>query len=156
MVDWMKAAVISIGNELLSGFTINTNLAWLGQNLLNIGINVSEQVSINDDRSQIRGYLHRYIKLYDLIIMTGGLGPTHDDLTPFVLYDYFNDKTVFDKEYWNEIKSYYKLRKQSIPEINKNQALRSTMGIMIPNDIGSAKGIHYKKNNALIFSASLL
>ena len=134
----MKVVIISIGNELLSGFTINSNSAWMGQKLLKSGIIVSNQITVGDNYEQIQLVLDQCISTGDVILMTGGLGPTHDDITSSVLYDYFQDKPEFDSDYWEIIENYFKQRNLSVPEINKNQALKSTIGKMISNPLGSA------------------
>ena len=148
----MRVAVISIGDELLSGFTLNTNAAWMGQELLKSGITVSNQITVGDNFEQIRLALDQSISIVNVILMTGGLGPTHDDITPAVLYDYFNDKPDFDSDYWNEIENYFAQRNLPVPEINKNQALRSTIGKMISNPLGSARGLHYRLNNTSVYA----
>ena len=88
----MKIAIISIGDELLSGFTLNSNFAWMGQELLKSGIIVSKQITVGDNLEQIRLVLDKCVSTVDVILMTGGLGPTHDDITSTVLYQYFKDK----------------------------------------------------------------
>jgi len=148
----MRIAVISIGDELLSGFTLNTNAAWIGQEFLKSGITVSNQITVGDNFEQIRLALDQYISIVNVILMTGGLGPTHDDITPAVLYDYFKDKPDFDSDYWNEIENYFAQRNLPVLEINKNQALRSTIGKMISNPLGSARGLHYSINNSSVYA----
>ncbi len=148
----MNVVIISIGDELLSGFTLNSNSAWMGQELLKSGITVSNQITVGDNYEQIRQILDQCISSVDAVLITGGLGPTHDDITPSVLYDYFEDKPEFDINYWEDIESYFKQRNLSVPEINKNQALKSTTGKMIPNPLGSARGLHYQKNNTSVYA----
>ena len=148
----MKVAIISIGDELLSGFTLNSNSAWMGQELLKSGITISNQITVGDNFEQIRLFLDQCISTVDVILMTGGLGPTHDDITPSVLYDYFKDKPEFDLDYWKKIENYFKQRNLSVPEINKNQALKSTIGKMISNPLGSARGLHYILNNTSVYA----
>ena len=99
----MKIAIISIGDELLSGFTLNSNFSWIGQELLKSGIIVSKQITVGDNSEEIRLVLDKCISNFDLILMTGGLGPTHDDITSTVLYDYFEDKPQFDSDYCKKI-----------------------------------------------------
>ena len=148
----MNVAIISIGDELLSGFTLNSNSAWMGQELLKSGITVSNQITVGDNFEQIGLVLDQCISTVDVILMTGGLGPTHDDITPSVLYDYFKDKPEFDSDYWEKIENYFKRRNLSVPEINKNQALKSTIGKMISNPLGSARGLHYSLNNTSVYA----
>ena len=148
----MNVAIISIGDELLSGFTLNSNSAWMGQELLKSGITVSNQITVGDNFEQIGLVLDQCISTVDVILMTGGLGPTHDDITPSVLYDYFKDKPEFDSDYWEKIENYFKQRNLCVPEINKNQALKSTIGKMISNPLGSARGLHYSLNNTSVYA----
>jgi len=148
----MKIAIISIGDELLSGFTLNSNSAWMGQELLKSGIIVSKQITVGDNFEQIRFVLDKCVSTVDMILMTGGLGPTHDDITSTVLYRYFKDKPEFDSDYWEKIENFFIDRNLSVPEINKNQALKSTIGKMIPNPLGSARGLHYNLNNTSVYA----
>ena len=148
----MRVAVISIGDELLSGFTLNTNAAWMGLELLKSGITVSNQITVGDNFEQIKLALDQSISIVNVVLITGGLGPTDDDITPAVLYDYFKDKPDFDSDYWNEIENYFAQRNLPVPEINKNQALRSTIGKMISNPLGSARGLHYSINNTSVYA----
>ncbi len=148
----MKIAIISIGDELLSGFTLNSNFAWMGQELLKSGIIVSKQITVGDNLEQIRLVLDKCVSTVDVILMTGGLGPTHDDITSTVLYQYFKDKPELDSDYWEKIENFFIDRNLSVPEINKNQALKSTIGKMIPNPLGSARGLHYNLNNTLVYA----
>lgn len=148
----MKVAIISIGDELLSGFTLNTNSVWMGQELLKSGFTVSNQITVGDNYKEIRSVLDQFITSVDVILITGGLGPTHDDITPSVLFDYFDDEPEFDENYWKKIESYFKKRKLSVPVINKTQALKSKKGKMIPNPLGSARGIHYNLQHTSVYA----
>ncbi len=148
----MKVSVLSIGNELLSGFTLNTNATWIGQELLKCGITIDRQITVGDNSGQIIKELDRRIQSSEVILLTGGLGPTHDDVTSIALYEYFEDNPTFDSDYWENIEKYFTKRDLSIPEINKNQALKSVKGKMIPNLLGSARGLHYKINKTEIFA----
>ncbi len=88
----MKIAVITIGDEILTGFTLNTNAAWIGQQLLKIGAEVNTQLTISDNREEIIKYLEYFTsEKFTHIIVTGGLGPTHDDVTPSAFYKYFEE-----------------------------------------------------------------
>jgi nicotinamide-nucleotide amidase len=148
----MNVTLISIGDELLFGITVNSNFAWIGQKLLNVGISVSQQITIGDDKTQIHRVLKEYIPSSDAIVITGGLGPTHDDVTPNALYTYFNDEPEFDPSYWAQLESYFIKKKIPIPKLNKNQALTSKKGTMILNPLGSARGLHYTEGNTSIYA----
>jgi nicotinamide-nucleotide amidase len=146
-MDYMKLAVITIGDEILSGFTLNTNAAWIGQQLLKIGVEVTTQLSISDKQEEIIKYLNFLTKeQYTHIIVTGGLGPTHDDVTPSAFYEFFSAKPIFDETYWEELKKRFAKRNIKIPEKNRNQAMRPNNGNVIDNPIGSARGLHFERD----------
>ncbi|MEE9572881.1 MAG: competence/damage-inducible protein A [Candidatus Neomarinimicrobiota bacterium] len=149
----MKIAVLTIGDEILSGFTLNTNAAWIGQELLKIGVIVNSQLTISDNSEDIIKYLEYFTaEKYTHIIVTGGLGPTHDDVTPSAIYQFFSAKQVFDEEYWEELKNRFAKRNIQIPEKNRNQAMRPNNGNVIDNPIGSARGLHFERNGINYFA----
>lgn len=148
----MKCALITIGNELLSGMTVNTNASWIGQELQAIGIAVHYHVTIPDDIDLIKSTLAHVSVDHDIVITTGGLGPTHDDITPTALYDYFSSELTHDEEYWEQLKKRFKNYHKKIPNLNRNQVIKPHNGTMIPNPVGSARGLHYKKDGIWYFS----
>ena len=150
----MKVGLITIGNELLSGFTIDTNSSWIGQALIEVGAGISWHLTVKDDSSQINSCLDNTPKDCRIILITGGLGPTHDDITQNTLFEYYGIKPVFDKEYWELLNSRMKIRGRSLPKINKNQALapEDGKGRIIPNSFGTARGIHIFNNDVDIFA----
>ena len=149
----MKIGVITIGNELLSGFTIDRNSAWIGQKLLESGMKVHVRQTIQDDYVDICDTLQSMWEDWecDHIIVTGGLGPTVDDITVSAFIDYFEDKHDFDKEYWSILKDRFQKLNFKMPNLNKNQAFKIKKGNMIPNKVGSARGLHYSKGHASFF-----
>lgn len=148
----MKAALITIGNELLSGFTVNTNAAWIGIELGRVGIEISVQHTIQDEKKDIIFELEQVSKKVSIVIVTGGLGPTHDDVTASAFYSYFNDTPVFDEDYWKDLTDQFSKINYKIPDVNQNQAMKPKKGDCIPNDFGSARGLLYKINNCLYFA----
>jgi len=150
----MNVGLITIGNELLSGFTVDTNSSWIGQSLIEVGASVSWHLTVKDDPIQIKSALDNIPEDCKVLLITGGLGPTHDDITQNILFDYYNIKSVFDKEYWESLNSRMKIRGRSLPEINKNQAMspEAGKGNVIPNSIGTARGIHIFNNDIDIFA----
>ena len=150
----MKVGLITIGNELLSGFTVDTNSSWIGQNLIEVGARVCWHLTVKDDANQIKIALDSIPKDCKSLIITGGLGPTHDDITQKTLYDYYRIKPVFDSEYWDLLNSRMKKIGRILPEINKNQAIvpEKGKGKIIPNSVGSARGIHIINGNLNIFA----
>ena len=149
----MKIGIITIGNELLSGFTIDRNSAWIGQRLLHSGMKVHIRQTIQDDLSDIYDTLESMWEDWecDYVIVTGGLGPTVDDITVSTFLEYFDDKHEFDKEYWSMLKERFERLNFKMPNLNKNQAYRSKKGKMIENLVGTARGLHYKKGHASLF-----
>ena len=149
----MKTAVLTIGDEILLGFTLNTNAAWIGQQLLKIGIDVNTQLTTSDDRVEIIKYLNYLTKeKYTHIVVTGGLGPTHDDVTPSAFFEFFGAKPIFDETYWNELKTRFAKRNIKIPEKNKNQANRPNNGNVINNPVGSARGLYFERDGIKYFA----
>ena len=145
----MRVGIITIGNELLSGFTVDRNAAWIGQQLLSSGIKVNVHHTIPDDFGVIYDTLEYQFREWrcDQIIVTGGLGPTVDDITVSSFLEYFNDSHEFDKEYWEILSERFKRLNFKMPNLNKNQAYKSKRGIMIPNLVGTARGLHYTKKH---------
>ena len=145
----MRVGIITIGNELLSGFTVDRNAAWIGQQLLSSGIKVNVHHTIPDDFGVIYDTLEYQFSEWrcDQIIVTGGLGPTVDDITVSSFLEYFDDSHEFDKEYWEILSERFKRLNFKMPNLNKNQAYKSKRGIMIPNLVGTARGLHYTKKH---------
>ena len=145
----MRVGIITIGNELLSGFTLDRNAAWIGQQLLSSGIKVNVHHTIPDDFGVIYDTLEYQFREWrcDQIIVTGGLGPTVDDITVSSFLEYFDDSHEFDKEYWEILSERFKRLNFKMPNLNKNQAYKSKRGIMIPNLVGTARGLHYTKKH---------
>ena len=145
----MRVGIITIGNELLSGFTVDRNAAWIGQQLLSSGIKVNVHHTIPDDFGVIYETLEYQFREWrcDQIIVTGGLGPTVDDITVSSFLEYFDDSHEFDKEYWEILSERFKRLNFKMPNLNKNQAYKSKRGIMIPNLVGTARGLHYTKKH---------
>ena len=151
----MNVGIITIGNELLSGFTLDRNAAWIGQQLLSSGIKVSIHHTIPDDLGVIYDTLENQYSEWecDQIIVTGGLGPTVDDITVSSFLEYFDDSHDFDKEYWEILSERFKRLNFKMPNLNKNQAYKSKRGIMIPNLVGTARGLHYTKKNQSVLKS---
>ena len=147
----MNIALITIGNELLSGFTVNTNAAWIGNHVLQVGGNIVWHQTIGDSKEEIHAALNNVSSDIQTIIITGGLGPTHDDVTASALYKYVDDTPVFDKDYWQSLQKRLAKRNLKLPEINRNQAMKPQKGNCIPNPVGSARGLHFTMSEREIF-----
>ena len=147
----MNCALISIGDELLIGQTINTNAAWLGEQLNLLGFNVMAGLVIPDDKVAIENALNDFSSA-DLIIMTGGLGPTKDDITKHTLCTYFDTNLVRNMEIESKIIAYFKSRELPILQTNKDQALLPAACEVLPNSRGTASGMWFEKNNTIYVS----
>ena len=149
----MKVSILCIGDELLNGRTLNTNATWISKSLFELGCTVSSQVVVPDNEKSIMLALKNLVNTnLDFVIITGGLGPTDDDITRQALFKFFKSSTTFDSDYWFQLKKRFKKFKKKIPEINKNQAIIPTNGLVIKNPIGSARGLQYKLNKTTFFS----
>ena len=148
----MNVGLITIGNELLSGFTTDTNSAWIGQSVLEVGAEIAWHVPIGDQYNHITAALDQVPEDIKVVLVTGGLGPTHDDITQKTLFKYFDVQPVFDEDYWNILNARMVKRARVMPEINKNQAIRPNKGSVIPNNSGSARGLHLNNDRMDVFA----
>jgi len=148
----MNVGLITIGNELLSGFTTDTNSTWIGQSVLEVGAEITWHVTIGDHYNHITAALDQVPEDIKVVLVTGGLGPTHDDITQKTLFEYFDVEPVFDEDYWNILNARMVKRVRVMPEINKNQAIRPSKGSVIPNNSGSARGLHLNNDRMDVFA----
>ena len=147
----MNCVLISIGDELLIGQTINTNAAWLGEQLNLLGFKVIAGLVIPDDKIAIENALNDFSSA-DLIIMTGGLGPTKDDITKHTLCTYFDTELKRNTEIESKIIAYFQSRDLPILQSNKDQALLPEACEVLPNSRGTASGMWFEKNNTIYVS----
>ena len=144
----MRIAVLTIGNELLSGKTINTNANWLSKKFSSIGSNVTYHITVPDEKESIISSLDiLFSSQIDLIVCTGGLGVTDDDITRDVIFSYFGSNELFDKDYWSFLENKFSKFGYSLPDSNKSQAIMPDNGKVFSNPLGSARGLIYEKNN---------
>lgn len=148
----MKAWIISIGNELLLGRIVNTNASWLAKKLTQLGIRVRRIVTVPDDMNDVIEVFRDAISRADIVVSTGGLGPTYDDITNFALAKALNKEIEINQEALNEITSKY--RKAGLP-LTEERIKMSKMpkgAISLHNPVGIAPGIMVKTNGKLIFA----
>ena len=149
----MKAEIITIGDEILIGQIIDSNSAHIANELFNIGIEVFQISSVSDDKKHIIETVKNAEKCSDLIILTGGLGPTNDDITKSVLTEYFNDTLVQNEDVLLNIKKIWKKYiKQPLLKVNLDQAMVPSRSIVLMNYIGSAPGIWYEKRDKIFIA----
>jgi len=141
----MNSAIISIGDELLIGQVINTNASYLSAKLLEIGIPVEKIITLPDDEKEILNGFKSVFPKYDVTIVTGGLGPTHDDITKTCIAKYFKSKLVIDEKVLRHVRLIFKRRRMPMPETNNEQAMIPAIAAALPNT-GTAPGILIDKS----------
>ncbi|MCB5252682.1 MAG: CinA family nicotinamide mononucleotide deamidase-related protein [Candidatus Cloacimonadaceae bacterium] len=148
----IRCAIISIGNEILLGKTVNTNLAWMGSQLALMGFEVCEAIAIKDIAEAITEALDHFWTRYDVVFSTGGLGPTEDDISKAAIAAYFGKELHFDEAIWAKIQQMYIPRGISIPQINRCQAMVPEGFAALDNQRGTAPTLYYKEGNKHFFA----
>ncbi len=146
----MICEIISIGTEILLGDILNTNAQYLAKRLSNLGIFVYYQTVVGDNPKRLKKALEIAFERGDMVITTGGLGPTKDDLTKEVASEYFNEELVLHEETLKKLYEFYKARNLSLTDSSKKQAYIIKNSIILPNDYGTAPGLIYEKNNKIL------
>lgn len=146
----MKAVIISIGDEILNGTTINTNASWISTQIQPIGIDIHEVVAISDNAIHILHTLDTFIGKVDMLLITGGLGPTKDDITKKTICSYFESELVFHQEIYARLKAAFEKRNIPFTENNRDQAMYPENCIILDNPLGTAQGMWFEKNNTVI------
>lgn len=140
----VKAEIISIGDEILIGQITNTNAQWMAQQLNLIGISVTRLTTIGDNREEmLRSFTEAQARA-NIILITGGLGPTSDDITKAVLCEFFNTKLIFKEEIFEDVKKMFSSRNLPMPESNRGQAEVPENCIPIQNKNGTAPGMWFE------------
>jgi nicotinamide-nucleotide amidase len=148
----MQATIITIGDELLYGQTIDTNSAYMGRELALLGIRVREILSISDDKSAILEALARAEQASNLVLISGGLGPTKDDITKVTLAQYFNTTLVRNQEILAQLEAFFASRNRPMLQSNADQALMPASCTPLRNDRGTAWGMWFEKNGKVFVS----
>lgn len=146
----MKAEIIAIGTEILLGDIVNSNAQYLGKELANLGIDMYYQQVVGDNEKRILHAFDEGFSRSDIIITTGGLGPTNDDITKEVAAKYFNKELIEDEESIKAIKDYFKFRERKMPESNLKQGLIPEGCIIIKNNNGTAPGVIIEENDKIM------
>ena len=149
----MKAQIISIGDEILIGQIVNTNAAWIANYLTSEGIECTKITTVSDSKVNIVTALKNAVDNSELVIITGGLGPTNDDITKHTLCSFFNDKLERNNDVLSDIKKFFKQKGRSnILDLNKDQALVPSKSKVIRNPLGTAPGIWLSQNNCEVLA----
>jgi nicotinamide-nucleotide amidase len=140
----MIGEIICVGNEILIGDTLNTNTRYLSKSMTNLGIEVAYQVVVGDHEERLLDAIETARKRSDVIVFTGGLGPTYDDMTKETVAKALEMTMVLDEEALDGIRYFFEHRKRSMADSNRKQAYRPSGGRMLKNENGTAPGIYIK------------
>lgn len=148
----MLAEIITIGDEILIGQIVDTNSAWMGQELNLVGIRVKQITSVSDDKQHILDALKEAEARVDIVLITGGLGPTKDDITKNTLREYFNCGWRFDEEVLQDVTRIFSKYGREVTEVNRLQAQVPEVCTTIRNHNGTAPAMWFEKNGKVLVS----
>jgi len=148
----MRAAIITIGDELLIGQTVDTNSAWMGAELNKAGFDVYRMTSVHDKREDIIMALDETSGITDVVLITGGLGPTSDDITKKTLSEFFNTRLVINQDVLHMIETRMSRRNLLMNENNRKQAEVPESCMVLPNTAGTAPGMWFEKDGTIFVS----
>lgn len=148
----MRACIVTVGDELLIGQVIDTNSAWMANKLNEIGIDVLEKVSVSDDKEAIHNALDRLLQSVEVVLMTGGLGPTKDDITKKALAEYFKAEMIFHNPTWERIQGLFANWGRSTTPAHKDQCYMPDSAELLPNKMGTAPGMLFISNEKIVIS----
>jgi nicotinamide-nucleotide amidase len=152
MYTRVKAELLTIGDELLYGQVLDTNSQWMGVELGKRGIQVVRKTSLGDVREEILQALQDATRRADVVLITGGLGPTKDDITKKTLAEFFNSGLVFHAEAYDALEKFFRSRGKEVSETNKSQAVLPSNAIYLPNTCGTAPGMWFEENGVVVVS----
>ena len=147
----MVIEIISIGDELLIGQTVNTNASWMGEQLMELGIAVRWITTVGDDFDGLKEALRNAISRVDVVLVTGGLGPTNDDVTKKVMADFFDSRLVPDDDVLEKVKARFAKRGLPLTKANVEQALVPDKAELMDNDCGTAPGFIFTQGEKCIY-----
>ncbi len=148
----MKAEIITIGDEILIGQVIDTNSAWIAEQFNLNGIEIYQITSVHDDHNHILNAMKNAGEKVDLVVLTGGLGPTKDDITKAALCEYFNTKLVVHEPTLEHIQTRFGKLNIEMNKLNRDQALVPESCTVLPNKAGTAPGLWFEKNDTFFVS----
>lgn len=148
----IKAEILAIGDELLYGQIIDTNSHWISQELDKIGVRVVRRTTIGDDKASMMAAFADAEKRADIVLMTGGLGPTNDDMTKPLLAEYFNCDIELVPEALGAVRSFFEKRGRELTDLNRFQAHLPTKCTYVANEVGTAPGMWFEENGTVWMS----
>ncbi|MTK53956.1 CinA family nicotinamide mononucleotide deamidase-related protein [Paludibacter sp.] len=148
----MNVEIITIGDELLLGQVVDTNSAWMGAELAKEGFRVRGITSIGDDADEIKDTIGRLLEKTDIVLVTGGLGPTKDDITLRTLCEFFETKMVFSERIYKNIEAFLAGRPGAMNELNRMQAMVPEKATVISNTVGTAPITWFERDGKILVS----
>lgn len=148
----MKAGLITVGDEILIGQIVDTNSSWMASHLAEIGVGVVAKLSVGDTLTDITQGLDMMYEKSDIILMTGGLGPTKDDVTKKALADYFESEMVFSQDTFDRITTIFEKRGIKMTEAHREQCYLPAKALIIENKMGTAPGMWIEKDGKYLCS----
>ena len=145
----MNAHIITIGDEILIGQTLNTNAAYIGSRLIELNIEITKTSVVGDNEKEILSEFKECFNCNDLVIVTGGLGPTHDDITLKCIVKFFNTELVLNEDVLNDVKNIFSRRGRKVTKVNEEQALVPKIATVIRNKLGTAPGVWIEKDKKI-------
>lgn len=146
------AEILTIGDEILYGQITDTNSQWMSSELDQLGIKVLRKTTVGDTEEDILNAFTEAEKLVDIVLITGGLGPTNDDLTMPMLAKYFDSEVVVNQGVLEHVKEFFEKRGKVFTEINRNQALVPEVAEVLHNELGTAPATWYERNGKVFVS----
>lgn len=143
-----KCEIITIGDELLIGQVVNTNMAWIASELSHIGVDITRAITISDDRNSILEALESSHKNNDITIITGGLGPTNDDITKDCACEFFNSTLILNEQAYQNIVERFNMLGYELTKVNKMQAMVPSNCIPLQNKCGTASGMLFTETDS--------
>lgn len=144
--------IISIGDELLIGQTVNTNASWLGMRCNQEGVRIRRVKTIPDSKQDILNEFRDSLHHSDIVLVTGGLGPTKDDITKKTICDFFHDELILDQDTLSRVEAFFAKRKLPMLEVNTAQAMVPSKCKVVPNHQGTAPGMWFEENGKVLVS----
>ena len=148
----MDVTIITIGDELLIGQVVDTNSAWMAKKLNQFGFRVKQIFSVSDNSDAITETLDRALEGSSVVLITGGLGPTKDDITKYTLAKYFDSEMVFSPEVLQNVENLLLHRLHALNALNKGQAMVPAKARLFINEYGTAAAMSFRKDNKVVVS----
>ena len=145
----MNVELLSVGTELLLGEILNTNVKYLSEELSILGLNVYYQTTVGDNPERLKNSVKTAFSRADMVIATGGLGPTQDDITKEVIAEFMGFELEFDEKAYESMKEFFEKNRRVMPESNRKQAMMPKSGITLYNTCGTAPGCIMEKNGKI-------